>query len=195
MCPLCNNHRIGDAVHTIYEDHDVGGLRGGASATRTHANANDRLSQCGGVVDAVANHERWLHPLFGCYGIDLIGRLPIGKYSIEIERSADSLGSIEPIAGNHHDAAGTSCAKRVHGAGAFAPELICKKQSTDRPAFDGNKDAKGRSPGGTAQRAHRPGLRGPRSVNQLVGTDPDMASDDARVKTGANSLSHPGGCL
>ena len=154
MCPLCNDHRVGDAVQSIYQDHYVGGLRGGAGATRSHGNANVRLGQCGSVVDAVADHEGWMHPLFGRYRVHLVGRHAIGEHRINVERGADGLCGIEPIAGDHHDTCGTGGAKCLHGAGGFAPELVAEKEGTDGPALDGDEDAKGGSPGGAAQRTH-----------------------------------------
>ena len=131
-----------------------------------------------------------MHPLFGRYRVHLVGRHAIGEHRIDVERGADGLCSIEPIAGHHHDTGGTGGAKCLHGAGSFAPELVAEKEGTDGPALDGDDDAKGGSPGGAAQRTPSPALRGPRPVDQLVGTDPDISSGDAALQTGAHSLSH-----
>jgi hypothetical protein len=40
-------------------------------------------------------------------GVYLVGRYPIGEHRIQIERSANGLGGIEPITGDHDDAAYT----------------------------------------------------------------------------------------
>jgi hypothetical protein len=84
-----------------------------------------------------------MRPLFGRYRIHLVGRHPIGEHRIEIERGSDSLSGIESIARDHHDAAGTRCAQSLHGARGFAPELVAEKQRANRPAVDGDEDAKG----------------------------------------------------
>jgi hypothetical protein len=58
--------------------------------------------------------------LLGCDGIDFVGWLPFGKNCIKIERGANRLGGVSPIARHHDDPCYSGRAQRLYGARRLA---------------------------------------------------------------------------
>ena len=83
----------------------------------------------GRIIDAVTDHDCGVSALLRRHGVDLVGRLAVGKNSVEIERRPDRLGGVGAISGHHHNPRHAGCSKRLHSVRRFAAEFVGKQKA------------------------------------------------------------------
>ena len=100
--PAGDVHRVGEPVQPISGQYDIGGFRGRGGAACTHRHADAGRGQCGGVVDAVADHHGYRAVSFGAHGGDLVGRALFGVYLVQPQHGGDLAGGPGAVSGEHH---------------------------------------------------------------------------------------------
>lgn len=112
--PPCKPVRIGQLLHVFRQQGDVGGLQCDVRPRRAHGDADVGASQCGGIVDAIADESDLAitrevadleHLVLRQHlGMNLAGR--------KAKFRTDAQGHRPAVAGHHHDAVDATGAKR-----------------------------------------------------------------------------------
>ena len=175
----------------IGEDDDVGGLRGGARSARPERDPHVGAGQSRSVVDAVADHDSGIEPLFGAHGVDLVRRDAVGKHGVEIERGAHRLRGGCPVARDHDDAPDPRLAQHADRVRRLGSELIGEQQRPDRAVLDCNENDERRPPGAAPYGAQRPLRRLPVRKDQIAGAGAHALSRNHAAQARAHALADP----
>ena len=73
QCPLSDADRVTEPIEPVDAENDVGRFRRGCGSSSTHRDANIGGRESGGVVDAVADHDRGAVATFVQDRLDLVG--------------------------------------------------------------------------------------------------------------------------
>ena len=133
----------------------------------------------GGVVDAVAHHDRRPVPGGVGDGVDLLGRRSFGQDHVDADDGADRLGDVRPVAGDHLDPLDAAAAQGPDGPGRIGAEGVLEHDRARGLAVHPDEDGERAVQVGRRRTART--QRGGASVGQdppgLPGRDPVTVDD------------------
>ncbi len=133
--PLRDRDRFADPVETIGQDHHVGGFRRRVWRRGAQRDPDIGAGQRRRIVDAVADHDGRMQPLFGTHDLDLVGRRAVGQHRIEIERVADRMRGGGAVAGDHDHAGNAGLAQQPDRPRGYRPAIRRRAAGRRRPVL------------------------------------------------------------
>ena len=138
--PARDHDGFAEPVETIDGEHDVGRFGGGGRAAGADGDAHVGECERGGVVDAVADHDRSTGALFELDGVDFLGGCPFGEDVVDADDGPDGLRVVLAVAGDHHDAPDAVPAELANGSGGVGADRVVEEQRADGCAVDLDED-------------------------------------------------------